>query len=205
MKTASSTDLGRCVETGCLWFNPRCTLLLRDAVTSLEFWISWRDLTSSRYLTAAEAVHRTCITEIRRTFRAPDLPHSSKFCRCHTLCSHLLQAKLLLDKLKESSIFHFPQLVHFFEVFAMKIGRPSDLPLVLIVLCPLLDSRDGDRVICSAHVFLLVVGYWCKTLAWIFFVFNNWCCWRYRISKCRRVSATVTPDSPSRPTQLSSR
>ncbi len=129
-------------------------------------WLNFQPI-SYRSASSTQDVH----SWNRRTFRPPDLPQSSYFCRCHTLCSHLLQTKFLLDELKESSIFHFPQLLHFFEVFVMKIGRPSGLPfdlLVLIVLCPLLNSRDGDRVICSTHVFLLVFGYWCKTLAWLF-------------------------------------
>ncbi len=100
MKTASSTDWSRWSETRWSWFNPRRTLLLWDPLPSLEFWISWSKLTSSRNLTAAQAVHRACIPKIRRTFQAPDLPHSSHFCRCHFLCSQLLLTKLLQDKFK---------------------------------------------------------------------------------------------------------
>ncbi len=87
-------------------------------------------------------------------------------------------------------------------------GCPSGLSfdlLVPIVLCFSLNSWDRGRVICSTHVFLLVVGNWFENFTWIFFVFNNWCLWRYYIVIRRRVSAAVTPNSPSRPTKLSSR
>ncbi len=118
---------------------------------------------------------------------------------------HLLQVKPLPDKMKESSVCHFLQIMLFLEVIAMKVGGSPDpifdLP-VLIVPYSSLNFRSEDQVIWAIDGFLLVAVCRCMILRWLDIIFSNWYRQLCRISARTRIWFTITIYSTNSLNQL---